>query len=98
MDGNPFIWLTRARRNVALLLAAALFALATVARAGPLERLAPTPTKPPAPIAEPAAPDDFGTLMTYAGCAVGIAIASTTAQVYFAVFGCMRIFIDEVDW
>lgn len=98
MDGNPFSRLTRARRNVALLLAGALLAFATAAHAGPLERLAPTPTRPAAPIAEPAAPDDVGTLMTYAACAVGIAIAASTAQVYLAVFGCARMFIEEVDW
>ena len=84
MIHNPFPRLAGARRWLAMLLGAALIALASVAHA-----------------AEPAAeasPEDLGKLFAYTGCAVSIAVASTTGQIYMAVFGCARVFLDEVDW
>jgi len=88
----PFTRLAGVRRAVAMLLVVALLALATAAHARPS---AYANSGPPA---TQAAPEDVGKLMTYAGCAVGIALATGTAQVYFAVFACARIFFDEVDW
>lgn len=83
MRHNPFTRFAGARRGVALLLAIALLALASVAHAGPRGVTAP--------------PDDLRKLVAYTGCAVSIAVAASTAQIYFAVFGCARIFIDEFD-
>jgi len=89
MRESPFTRLAGARRAVAMVLVVALLALATAAHAR-----APVAS----PGTAPAAPEDVGKLLTYAGCAVSIAIAASSAQIYVAVFGCVRIFIEEVDW